>query len=191
MKATKAGKATVAKKGKSTITKKPKSDLSSEIRILIAIVQENRAGVAEPCRKRVASSAEMNNFASFTTICGRMKKKNLVTYPGSKTIVVTELGMDEVKSFLPPEPTCNKDRFEELKAKISRSKVRELFDALTDGSDHLVSDLAKCIGYEETNPSFRTYLGGLNPNVEKFKASDGAKMIRLKDECFPFGRGAE
>ena len=29
-------------------------------------------------------------------------------------------------------------------------------------------------------------------NVEKFKSDDdGTKMIRLKDECFPFGRGSE
>ena len=182
-------KASIVKKG--TVAKNGGGGPTSQTRILIAIAQQNRLGVEAPCRTKIASLADMKNGGSFSTISGRMKKKGLIDYPDSKTMVLTDLGKEEVEPHMPPEPKCNKDCHDELKGKISRAKVRDMFDLLADGSDHTLAELAELAGYDETNKSFGVYVGCLNPNVEKFKGDDGVKMIRLKDECFPFGRGAE
>lgn len=178
--------------GKSTSNESPKGKaLSSQVRIMIAIAQQNRLGVEHPDRKKIANLAEMKNAASYNTICGRMKKKGAIDFPDSKTIAMTDAGKKQAAPHLPPAPTCNKDIHEQIKQKISRAKVRDMFDLLTDGSDHTLSELAELTNFEATSKSFTVYVGCLNPNVEKFKTSDGVKMIRLKDDCFPFGRGAE
>lgn len=169
-----------------------KGALSSQLRIMIAIVQQNRLGVECPDRKEIANLADMKNAASYNTICGRMKKKGVVDFPDSKSILLTEAGEAEVAPHLPPEPMCNKDVHDELKQKISRAKVRDMFDLLADGGDHTLVELAKLTNFEdETNKSFLVYVGCLNPNIERLKTDDGVKAIRLKDSCFPFGRGAE
>lgn len=186
-------KAPVAKKASNTkaSTNGDGKGLSSQLRIMIAIAQQNRLGVEAPCRKKIASMADMKNAGSYNTILGRMKKKGDIEYPDKTSVVLTEAGKEVVAPHLPPEPQCNKDYHDELKKKIARAKVRQMFDLLADGEDHALAELAQLAGFEETSASFKVYVGCLNPNVEKFKMDDGAKGIRLKDECFPFGRGAE
>ena len=102
--------------------------------------------------------------------------------------------MQGVEPYTPPEPTCNKDYHDEIKSQLRRTKVRDMFDVLTDGADHALVELAVVAraGYDETHRSFKTYVSCLNLVVEKYKEdglNGGASMIRLKDECFPLGRG--
>ena len=171
------------------------SDLPSHLRIMIAIAQQNRMGIETPERKKVMAMADIDNAGSFSTICGRMKKKGHIEFPDSKTIILTDEGKQEVEPHLPPAPKCNADYHEELKKKISRKKVKEMFDCLAsgDGVDGCpLSELAKIAGMDVTSGSFKTYVGCLNPNVERFNCdTTGEKMIKLKDDCFPFGRGAD
>ena len=172
------------------------SDLPSHLRIMIAIAQQNRMGIETPDRKKVMSMADIDNAGSFSTICGRMKKKGYIEFPDSKTIILTNKGKQEVEPHLPPAPKCNKDYHEELKKKISRKKVKDMFDYLATGDAAIngctLAELAKIANMDVTSGSFKTYVGCLNPNVERFTCdTTGQKMIKLKDDCFPFGRGAE
>lgn len=145
-------KASAAKRGTTSADGK---GLSSQMRILLAIAQQNRLGVEAPCRKKIASLAEMKNAGSYSTILGRMKKKGEVEFPDSKSVALTNDGQEAVAPHLPPEPKCNNDLHEELKKKISRGKSREFFDLLADGQDHTLAELVQMTNYDdETNKSF-------------------------------------
>jgi hypothetical protein len=130
----------------------------------------------------------MPNKGSFSTICGRMKKKGLVEYPDAKTIQLTQEGLDKVGPELSKLPKTNDEVQAKMRDSITRAKCRDIFDLLRDGKDHSIEECAKLIGFDVKSPSFKTYLTCLNKFTDKLSDSNGNRMIRLSDSCYPFGR---
>lgn len=182
-------KAAGAGKGKvSKLQKSGSNGPTSQKRILFAIAQQRATGVEAPLRTEIATKAGIRNQGSFSTICGRMKKKELIEYPDEKTIKLTEKGLSEVGPELAKLPKTNQEIQDNIRESITRAKCRAIFDLLADGKNHTVKECADLIQFDFNSPSFKTYLGCLNKYTEKIDGPDGSKTIRLNDDCFPFGR---
>jgi len=177
-----------AKKAKSpsSIAKKAKSGGGSggepaSMRILKAIASQRAFGIDDADRATIQSLAVMPNKPSFDTTLLNMKKKGLVTYT-SKTVALTEKGLEEVGPEAATMPTTNAGMQDKIKETIKSKRSREIFDILADGASYSRVELAEKMGLED-NKSFGTYVSTLSKVVERENGK-----IRLTNIAFPCGR---
>jgi len=190
---TRSAATTTASSTTTTAPPSPKKPRTAQSLILAALAQQRASGVEAPCRKLIATMTGIKNEISFKTICARMIKQQLIECPDRTTVKLTDTGMALVAGEMYKLPQTNTDVHAKVKKELAfttRRKCRKIFDVLADGRDHTVAECAKLVGYnDETNKSFRTYLGCLSQWTETHRRGDGAiMMIRLNDSMFPFGR---
>lgn len=100
----------------------------------------------------------------------------------SKTVWLTEKGLETVGPDAVAKPQSNDAMQEKMKESIKGAKPKEIFGLLRDGKAYSRPQLAEMMGLEN-NKRFGTYISALSKVVERVD-----KKIRLIDMAFPLGR---
>jgi len=176
--------------------KKGKVEGTASERILIALAKLRGIGKLEPLRRQVAHYAMMDPKSStFANALTKLKRTGLVDTSNSKTLSLTEKGLDAAGG---PEaikpPTSNKEIHDNYRQMIGGGKPLELFEILAAASGPMSrSQLARELKVDEKKSTFANALTPLRKlDLLEDVAADGAKgkLLQMPDSAFPFGRGS-
>lgn len=160
--------------------------------ILRSLAELRALRIAEPPRIQVALFAGYSNASSagFAKALSGLKQDGLVAYQSSKTVGLTETGLnaDVMKGVVPPKNNC--EVHERIK-QLLKPKMKEMFDALADGGVHNREDVAQRMGYtNQMSSGFAKAVSMMKSlgllDYPKNEVDPKVKMVKLTDIAFPF-----
>lgn len=133
---------------------------AAEQRVLDAIAWWRAAGVDAPSRHQVAFVAKYTVNGHFSNVCGTLRGRGLVDYPGGGALSITDAGATMANA--PTEKPTRDELIERISSVLKGEPQRRLFAALVDAGEPLSRDeLARRCNYT-VNGHFSNLCGALN-----------------------------
>lgn len=132
----------------------------AEQRVLDGVAWWRAAGVDSPTRHQVAFVAGYTVNGHFNNVCGTLRGRGLLDYPGGGALSLTEAGASAANA--PTAKPTRDDLVQRITAVLKGEPQRRLFGVLVDAGQPLQRDeLARRCGYT-VNGHFNNLCGALN-----------------------------
>jgi len=140
-----------------------------------------------PSKQRVANLCQIKQ-STFAPMVSRMaNKKGLVQSSTDGALCLTIKGREKAEQVegAADIPTCNEEVHERIKDKLKGTKVKRIFDILSDGQTHAKKDIMEQV--DIMNP--KTFSPLLSRELKKpgYIEYPSNGTVRLTESCFPFG----
>jgi hypothetical protein len=162
---------------------KTKSDGNSAEHIILKTLAQFRVrGVDAPETKKVAAATKLKP-KTFMNVRAKLKQKNHIECDRN-TIRLTDLGIKELGPMADRGGST-----EEVHNRIKdnlRGKSLTMFEALADGTEHDLDNIAVKLGYHDNKAkAFRNLLGKMK--TAGIVNYDRDNVVLNPETCFPFG----
>ena len=171
------------KAGASKKNEKPAAPLKPALEAILQTLGKLRAiRKTQPTREMVQNmSGNAKTKAGYEKNCGILRKQGFVEYPCSKTVALTDQGIQHVGE---PDPSdLSNETFHAAIKEMIPPKAGLIFDALIDGKVHDRKQTAKDLGYDMNK------LSGYDKNLSRMSSlgflTYDKKTIQLTKMCFP------
>jgi len=171
------------------------SKLPVRARIIRSIKELTALGNPSPPRKQVALLAEYTCTTSkgFANALCELKGEGLIRYPDSKTVALTDAGLQSLEAQGVVPPANNAEVHTRIKA-LLKPKQCEIFDLLAAGGQAYMyprDEIGIAVGYScPTSKGWTNSLSKMSSigiiQYPKDPNKPKKKLIQLTEMCFPF-----